>query len=268
MKKVFDFSVYFAFTKTAFLNKMVYRFDYLIGMLNTCIQLFIACLIWKTLYGNNEVIDGISFSMVVTTIIISQGLSNAYSINDQLVSAKVRDGSIAYTLLMPISFRAQIFAETLGEILFRIISNFLPALIIFSLAVDILPPKDLIAFLMFLCSITLGFMVLWMISSIVQYSSFWILSVWSLSTIKNALIRVLSGAVIPLWFMPETIVKWVDYTPFSAIYFIPIRIYLGDISIDESGAYFAQQILWIIIMYVISSIMWAKGKQQIVIQGG
>ena len=268
MTKVFNLSVYLAFTRTTFLNKMVYKFDYLMGILNTCIQLFIACLIWKTLYGENQVMDGISFSMVITTIMISQGLGNAYFINDQVVSAKVHDGSIAYTLLHPVSFRAQIFAETLGEILFRLLSNFLPTIIIFNLFIDILPPHNVVAFLLFIVSTLLGFMVLWMMSSIVQFTAFWFISVWSLSTIKNVFVTVLSGAVLPLWFMPESITKWIDLTPFSSIYFIPVRIYLGDIATTDVWGYFARQIVWIVFMFLISHVMWLKGKQRIIIQGG
>jgi len=268
MTKVFNLSVYLAFTKTTFLSKMVYKFDYFMGILNTCIQLFIACLIWKTLYGAQEIVDGISFSMVVTTIMISQGLSNAYTINDQMVSKRVHDGTIAYTLLLPISFRGQMFAETLGEILFRLLSNFLPTIIIFSFVIDILPPNSFTAFLLFIVSAVLGFLLLWMISSIVQFFAFWMVSVWSLSTIKNVFITVLSGAVLPLWFMPDSISKWIEYTPFSSIYFVPSRIYLGDIATTDVWGFFMKQALWIITMFLISHVMWLKGKKRIVIQGG
>ncbi|TCS37589.1 ABC transporter permease [Reinekea marinisedimentorum] len=268
MKKEFNFSVYLMYTKTIFLSKLVYKFDYVLGLLNTCIQLFIACLIWQTLYGGNASVEGISLPMVITTIVIGQGLSNAYFINDQAVSKLIKDGSISFTLLKPVSFRLQLLAEALGEITFRILSNFLPAVIIFSLATDVLPPAGVLPFLLFLISISLGFGVLWMLSSIVQFLSFWVMNVWSLSTIKNVLITVLSGAVIPIWFLPEKIASFVSYTPFGAIYFIPTRLYLGDIPPAEAGIYFTQQLLWIIAMLGISHLLWSMGKQRIVVQGG
>lgn len=268
MKKEFNLSVYMMYTKTVFLNKLAYRFDYLLGLLNTCIQLFIACLIWETLYGDLNVVDGISLPMVITTIVIGQGLSNSYHIDDQAVSNMIKDGSIVFTLLKPISFRVQLLAETLGEILFRIISNFLPAVVIFSLTTEVLTPASTLSFLLFLIGVLLGFGVLWTLSTVVQFLSFWIISMWSLSTIKDVMITVLSGAVIPIWFLPDAIASFLSYTPFSAIYFIPTRLYLGDIVPVEAGYYFMQQIMWIAIMGGVSHILWQIGKQRLVIQGG
>ncbi|MDC7218753.1 MAG: ABC-2 family transporter protein [Spirochaetales bacterium] len=261
-------TAYLSFIKKTFLNRMVYKVDYLIGILNTCIQLFISVTIWKALYGGRESVEGISYAMVVTSIVIGQGLTNAYRINDQAVSKRVKDGSLANCLLRPISFRGQLFAENLGEILFRIVSNFLPAVLIFALTIGLIPPASALNFVLFLLSISLGFLVLWTLSSIVQCSAFWIINVWSISTIKNVFVTVLSGSILPLWFMPESLVKLIRYTPFGSIYFTPVRIYLGQISLGEMGGYFGNQLFWILLLHGISALLWEKGKTNIVLQGG
>lgn len=261
-------SVYFAYIKIAFLNKCTYRVECLLGILSTCLQIFISCAIWKVLYGTNQNINDITYSMVVTNFVLSQGLSKAFSVNDFAIQQKINDGTICNEFLKPVDYIISILATNLGEILFNLIVFFLPTVLITSIFIGILPPSGLINSLLFLLSIILGFIILWLISSIVQMSSFWIINVWSISTIKNVIIGVLSGSLLPLWFMPESVLQIINYTPFDSIYFIPIEIYLGTISLYEIMGCYVRQVIWIIILYSLSRIMWEFGKKRLVVQGG
>lgn len=261
-------SVYLAYMKIAFLNKCAYRLECLLGILSTCLQIFISCAIWKVLYSTNQNINDITYSMVVTNFVLSQGLSKAFSVNDFAVQQKINDGTICNEFLKPVDYRISILATNLGEILFNLIACFLPTVLITAIFIGILPPVGITNLLLFLLSIILGFIILWLISSIVQLSSFWIINVWSVSTIKNVIIGVLSGSLLPLWFMPEPILQIIKYTPFDSIYFIPIEIYLGTVSIGEIIGCYVRQMIWIVILYSISKIMWKFGKRRLVIQGG
>lgn len=259
---------YLAFIRTTFLNKMVYRFEHILGVVNTTLQILITVTIWKALYSGGSTVDGITLPMVVTSIIIGQGLSNSYIFNDLAVSKRVKDGSIINVLLKPISFRVQLFAENVGNILFRLVVNFTPSLIISILFFGIIPPKSILSLILFVVSVILGFLVLWTLSSIVQHSAFWIMNTWSISTIKNVFVRVLSGAVLPLWFMPEGVLKVISFTPFDSIYFIPVKIYLGQISLNDVWFYYGKQIIWIVLLYLLSTLLWNKGQKRVVVQGG
>lgn len=261
-------SKYFAYIKIAFLNKSTYRVECLLNILSTCLQIFISCAIWKALYGDNSSINGIPYSMVVTNFILSQGLSRAFSLDDFAIQRKVNDGTICNEFLKPIDYRISILATNLGEILFNLSTAFLPSLLITSIFIGILPPSSFVNFLLFLISIILGFIILWMICSIVQLSSFWIINVWSVSTIKNVVIGVLSGSLLPLWFMPEPVLQFIKFTPFDSIYFTPIEIYIGTIPTDMVVTVYIRQIFWIFALYFISQTMWYFGKKRLVVQGG
>lgn len=259
---------YLEFAKKVFLNKMVYRFDYLIGILNTCLQIFIFWCIYKTLYKSATEINGVTFTMVTTNFILSLGLSNAFSMNDFFIQGKMNDGSIANELLKPVNFKLRMLAETLGTIFFQLLFNFLPACIIAVAVVGIKPPVNVIGFLLFIVSACFGFLVLWCINVIVQMSSFWFVNVWSISTIKNVFVNVMSGSMLPLWFMPEPVMKFIQFTPFDSIYFTPIRIYLGELEGSSILLFFTKQLLWIIILYLIGELLWRFGQKKLVVQGG
>lgn len=153
-------------------------------------------------------------------------------------------------------------------IAFNFISNFIPTLIITSLIYGILPPAGVVNFVLYLVSMLLGFCVLWSLSLIIQMTAFWIINVWSISTIKNVIVKILAGAMLPLYFMPEPLLKIIRFTPFDSIYHIPLQIYLGNAEPLQISMCIAKQIVWIAILYSISLFMWNCGKKKIVIQGG
>ncbi len=261
-------STYLGYFKIAFHNNTVYRVEYLLGILNTCLQIFISCTIWKVLYGGQPEVKGITYAAVATNLIIALGLSNAFSLNDFSIQQKIGDGSIAMELLKPIDLRISLLAGNLGEIIFKLLTNFIPSVIFAALFIGILPPAGVVAVIFFVISVVLGFAILWTISTIIQMTAFWIINVWSVSTIKNVIINILAGASLPLWFMPEYIKKFIQYTPFDSIYFVPVKIYMGKISDGDILFYYGKQIMWFVLLYTIGFLMWQRGKRRIVVQGG
>lgn len=120
----------------------------------------------------------------------------------------------------------------------------------------------------FFLSIILGFMVLWEISSIVQMLCFWIVNVWSISTIKDVFINVLAGTILPVWYLPEAIQNIIKYTPFAAIYITPLKIYLNQMGTKQQIEALLMQLIWIIILALFGNLLWHMGKKKLVVQGG
>lgn len=259
---------YIAFSKKSFMLKSAYRFDHFMGILNTIVRIFIFWGIYKALYGSNTAVDGITMSMVTTNFILSIGLEAVFYVNDFYLPDKIGNGSIATELLLPISFKGRMIADNLGTAAFKLVYHFVPALILSILIMGIEPPANIPSLVLFIVSGLLGYGVLWTISFVVQICSFWIINVWSIVTIKNVFVNVLSGSMIPLWFMPEWMSGIVEYSPFSSIYFTPVQIYLGQLSYEEIAYKCALQLVWFGIIYMIGNLLWAKGKKKLVVQGG
>lgn len=245
---------YLFFLKRALKNNTIYRFDYFLGCLNVCIQIFISCEIWKALYITNHVSGKVSLNVVLTSFIINLGLSNIYSIDDLTVQRKFCDGTIICELLKPINYRIYLLADTVGNILFKLLFNLIPCS-----AIMIIVYRNYFIFCInscslcvFFLSIILGFMVLWEISSIVQMLCFWIVNVWSISTIKDVFINVLAGTILPVWYLPEAIQNIIKYTPFAAIYITPLKIYLNQMGTKQQIEALLMQLIWIIILASLS----------------
>lgn len=251
-----------------FRSNMAYRFEYIMGILNTVLIFLVYWCIYKALYGGASEIDGITFSMVTTNFIISLGLTNAFSKNEMFLQDKIKQGTIANELLKPVNFKFRMLFEDLGDGFFKVIFNFLPAVIIAMLFTKIEPPAGAGNFILCLVSSVLGYVVLWYISFIVQTLAFWLFNVWGLITIKNVVVNIFSGALLPLWFMPEPVLNIIKFTPLDSIFFTPVQLYLGQLQGYEILMNFGRQILWIAVLYIIGELLWNKGIKRLVVQGG
>ena len=261
-------SPYLAFAKKSFLQKSAYRLDHWMGILNTLIRLVIYVEIYRALYGGRQTVDGITMSMVTTNFILSLGLESFFVVNDFYLANRIYNGSIATEMLLPVSFHGRMLADNLGVAAFKLIFHFVPAMLVAVLFIGIAAPADAGAFGLFVLSALFGYGVLWSLSFLFQMFSFWLINVWAIMTIKNVFINVLSGSMIPLWFMPELARKIIAFTPFESIYFTPVQIYLGNISGGEIVAGFIKQFVWIACLMSAGFILWNKGKKKLVVQGG
>ena len=259
---------YIEIMKKSFVNNMAFRANYFFGLLNTIILIFVNISIWKALYGGQTEMNGISFSMVVTNFVIGLSFSNALSVNDFMIAGKVHGGDISTDLLKPLNINAAMMFQTLGNNLFRLIAYFIPSLLISLIFFRILPPASASMLIFVFLTVILGFLILYNISYIISVLSFWFVNIWSFSTIKNVFINVLSGTMLPLWFMPNWVTNIIKYTPFDVIYFAPVKIYLGQMSMNDIIYVLVKQSAWIIILFVIGQILWSRGIKKLVIAGG
>lgn len=259
---------YTAYIRQSFLANSAFRFDTFLGILDNCLKVFIFWCIYRALYGANDSVDGISFQMVTTNFVLSIGLSTAYAMDENWLPYRIGNGSISNELLKPISVRGILLATDLGNICFRMLFQFLPALLFAIGVVGLQSPASLAALAAFVVSAMLGFLVLWNLNFVIQTFGFWIINVWSVNTIKNVIVNILSGTMLPLWFLPDWLSTVVKLTPFSAIYFIPVEIYLGTVTGAGILEMFLRQCVWIAVLYLIGEALFRCGIRKLVVQGG
>ena len=259
---------YLAFAKKSFLGLSAYRFNHFMGILNTILRIFIFWEIYRALYGGRTEVDGITITMIATNFVLSLGLDSVFYVNDFYLPDRIQNGSIATELLLPVSFHGRMLADNLGHALFQLLFHFVPAVTVSVLFIGIAAPASFPMLMLFLLSALLGYGVLWTISFVAQMFSFWLINIWSIMTIKHVFINVLSGSMIPLWFMPDWMKGVIRFTPFSSIYFTPLQIYLGQLSLSEILQGFLTQSFWIIFLFAIGMFLWKKGQKKLVVQGG
>lgn len=259
---------YLEVIKKSFLMNITFRIEYFAGIINILLMVFVNVAIWKAIYEEEEVVSGVQFSIVITYIIIGILLQNIFMMDENFIQNKVRSGLIAADFLKPISFRLYTFCYNIGNLLFKILLQFIPTLVVIILTFKLLPPFSTMMAVWFGLSLILGFLILYNLNCIIWFSSFWFYSIFSLVIIKDAIILILSGAVLPLWFMPQFLLNIAKLTPFSSIYYVPLSIYLGQIPEDEILLNFGIQLFWLVFLFGVSQFLWSKAVKKLVVQGG
>src|SRR6185436_4423303 len=99
-------------------------------------------------------------------------------------------------------------------------------------------------------------------------TGFWYLEVWHLDRFLGDLVRLLSGAWIPLWFFPVFLLQVSAFLPFRLIYFAPLSIYLEKQSLATAISWIGQQVFWIFLLIVLEQLIWKRAVRKLVVQGG
>lgn len=138
-------------------------------------------------------------------------------------------------LLKPLRFPRYIFAVVLGEVGFNLWAKVVPVVVLAFLVFRLNLPAGALEGVLFAISLVLAYLTLCFLNVIFWMLSFWIHHTWSMVTIKNALLLIMSGATIPLWFLPGALARVLEVLPFRHIYFTPLSIYLGQVSLAETA---------------------------------
>jgi ABC-2 type transport system permease protein len=260
--------VYTALMNRSFRSHAIYRLQYFIGLFNSILTIFIGAAIWDAIYGGRSIFEGITREEMITYSVLGMIMRSMLSMNEFVIDRKVQSGDIAADLLRPVRFLGYVFSVVLGEVLYNIWTKVLPVLILAFLVFDIVVPGQKLYILLFLVSLVLSYLVLYSLNLIIWLSAFWVHHTWSIVTIKNAFILLLSGATVPLWFMPKGLANLLEWLPFKDIYYTPLRIYLGKATLHEVWSLYIGQILWFTVLLTIGLFIWQKAQYKLVIQGG
>lgn len=252
----------------SFKNNLVYRAECIGEIVNLFAVFIVNISIWRAVYQNEGDLTGVPFRMVVTYVFLAQLIFNVFAMDDFFVEKKIKSGGIAFDMLRPFNFTLYLLFYNLGILLFRIVFLFCPMLLVGWLCFHLLEPFSTTYFLYFILSVSLGYFIMYCLNYIIWLCSFWIYRIFSLVTIKDTLLLILSGAVFPIWMFPDKIQEIIRFTPFEAILYIPITIYLGQTPVDEILTNLFKQVIWLVILFIFGQLLWKKAKKNFVVQGG
>ena len=92
--------------------------------------------------------------------------------------------------------------------------------------------------------------------------------IFGMNIIKGAVLNFLTGRLIPISFFPAVMQKVFEFLPFTGMTYVPVMIYLGKYSGEEVGWQLLKQAFWVVVLYLLGSLLWRKIEKRIVILGG
>lgn len=249
-------------------SSLVYRFGTVLSILNIFINLLIQIAIWKAVYLTG-VTDAVSMQLgdMIPYAICSSFVSLFVNTNViEKINNQIKTGAITIDLIKPISFGYLMFSESVGMILSNVVLQF-PVIAIF-----IFVYRDLFVNcyfgIFFFISVMASMVLYFLISYCVGLVGFWYLEMWHLRRLVDGIIKILSGAVIPLAFFPNMLSSILKWMPLRCLYDIPIHMMLDNNEYSTCIKNVLFQCIWIVFFYLLKEIIYKKGIKKIEVQGG
>jgi ABC-2 type transport system permease protein len=267
------FAAYRELGRIQFWTLLAYRADFVAGVGVLLLQIFLFRVVWTSVYADRPEIQGgggagsISLSVQIayaTLAALQFWLFNPWA--NQL-ARRVYDGKIAIDLSRPVGLIQQVVSGQVGVTL-ALLPFAIVALPFAVLVGGAAPPASLAALGGYALATVLAYVVNVLLTTLVGMMAFWTLEISGPSAIYRLVAQVLSGAIAPLWFMPDWLRLTAQALPFQATTYTPVAIYLGKLHGGALWTALATQLLWAGILWLLLRLVWSRALHRVVVQGG
>lgn len=254
-----------AYLATRLKSLLMYRFEILIWLIGPVLQMLLLATVWRAVYDGRSTVDGISLTVMTTYVTIATIHSLiAHDDMDDWVYERVNTGAVGADLLRPLPFMEQALWGSVAQLGIKLLAIVLvvPVGAVFA---GLAAPADLGAYLV---SAVLAWLVNLCMYLLLSSIVFWTLEVHGLNFMYFVINGFLSGALVPLWFMPGWLATTLSWLPFQAIVFTPTSIYVGQTTGTAAWQAIGVQLVWLVLLSAIAALVWRFAIRKTVVQGG
>jgi ABC-2 type transport system permease protein len=263
--------LFWSFARQAFHSSAIYRFEFWLRVINNFVWMFSAYWLWRVLYTQKAGAFGISLDQMVTYALVSSIISITLRPSGDvayLISEKVKTGEIVMDILKPLDFHMHTLARNVGETMFTLVFLGVPTALIAYFLLGMSLPAGLGNGILFVVSVGIGYGVMFSLSYLLGMLAVFTIDIDNIWWAYGAVTRFFSGSEVPLWLFPLFLSQVADLLPFRCAYAIPLSIYIGKFSPEETAAEVAFQIFWLAFLVIIGRLIWRLAHRRLTVQGG
>lgn len=261
-------AAYLALARVQFRTSLTYRANYLITIVGVLAQVYLLTTVWTAVYAGRGSIDGVTLGTAVvysTLAVVQYTLFFPYFFSQ--IPQRVRDGTVGMDLLRPVGFVAQNLAGQTGvtvALLPAVLLALPGAVVVGGLA----PPSGSWAGVGYVLSLAGAYVVTLLLSVLVGCIAFWTTELGGVLLVFRTVSQFFSGALVPLWVMPDWLRTAVMALPFQATTYTPTAIYVGALRGEEAVTALVQQGVWIVVLGLLCWWVWSRAVHRVVVAGG
>ncbi|WP_295084759.1 ABC-2 family transporter protein [Ruminococcus sp.] len=262
---------YLTLTRAGIIEALQFRLSFLVMVIGNLLYLIVVYFLWKAIYASagTDVVNGMSFTDTLIYLVLATALFNfmeMYTVWE--IGRNIQSGKIVLDLLKPMEYRKYLFWSYSGSFVTQFFLTFLPTFIAVAIVTHGAIPLgvNLIYFVLsVVMAVSINYSIDFLVGTICLYTE----SIWGINIMKQVIVLLLSGATIPIAFFPEPLKTIVHYLPFQSIYNAPLSLLLdGNPATETVLSTLGTQLIWCIIMMVISKLFWKFSLRQITVNGG
>ena len=257
--------------KMTFKGELQYRAKALSGVTTQFFWGFMFVYLYTAFMGG-KLIDGFSISQMISYVWIGQAFFVLrFQDLPKNCAKEIENGDVCYKFVRPIDLYNQWFAENWGhKLAATLLRSPLIVLIAMMLpsSIGLMLPVSFEAFILFIVSLLIGSMMMSAISMIAVALIFKTASPKGVVSLVQTISGLLGGLFIPLPLMPVPIQNVINFLPFRFVTDLPLRIYVGNVSVISGLMYIGIALIWIVALITIGQLMVKAISKKAIIQGG
>lgn len=263
-----NFGGWFEYGLMAARRVYIYRFNSIFSIFLTGVTIYLLTVVWTSAYAGRTEVGGIAIGQLLTYLTITNLQVRFLTPEiDEEIRERIREGQIAFDLNRPTAYPGMLMASAAGAMTGRL-PMLLIGLPVALVAGELGAPDSVASGFAYAASLVLAWIIAVELNLVIGLVSFWTLELTGFQAMYRLIGNFATGALIPLWFMPDLVRIIVQLLPFQAMAFLPVSIYVGEPATGHILSALGVQILWIALLVLGIRWIWHRAFSHAVIQGG
>lgn len=264
---------YVSFFRIRFTTGLQYRTAALAGVLTQFVWGFMEILMFQAFYKADLSAFPMTLPQLSSYVWLQQAFLAAFMLwfFDRDILTAVSQGNIAYELARPMGLYGMWFTKSAAVRLSRTVLRCMPILVIAAFLpkpYGLSAPPSVSAFLLFLLTAVLAVLTVVSYSMLIYIGTFYTTSPDGLRVIAVASSDFLTGGLIPLPFMPYTLRRVIELSPFGGMQNLPLRVFSGNIAGKELWIQLLVQVFWLLALVIFGKLWMRAAVRRVTVQGG
>lgn len=264
---------YWSFFKMRLMAQLQYRAAALAGMSTQFVWGVMEILLYHAFWIEHPERFPMGMEALSTYIWLQQAFLSLFAMWrwEYDILESVKTGSVSYELLRPTDIYSMWMARSVANRLAQGVLRMIPVIVVggllpspYGLRLNISP----VEFGLFLLSTVLMILVVCSYTLLVYALTFYLTDPNGIMVVSVAAADLLSGAIVPLPFLPEGFRRFAELTPFASMQNVPLRIFNGNITLAEIPGVMGLQVFWIVTLILAGYLLTRNGLRRTVILGG
>lgn len=249
---------YMAVAGTYMKTQLAWRADVIFNMIFTISRILFAYLLWGIIFRGREAIGGFTFHGMLSYYIVSSflsGLEMSEGISNE-IHDRIRNGTFSKYMVIPVNIQKYFMAMELGVVLFYLLFDLIAAVVwVFLFNIEFVFTSHPA---LFACAVLMTILGMIFMVQLNYYLGLLTLKYQGINTflmIKNNLISLITGSIIPLALFPEAVVNIMKALPFYYVVYLPSMLLTG-MNQEEAVSGLLVIAVWCVVMQVVIDTTW------------
>ena len=259
-KFIYEIKKYCEVAKINFKGCIIWRFDILANLLLTVTKITFAYILWKAVFGENDVIGGFTFYSMLTYYVTGAFLSGAdmsKKISTEICT-RVISGTFSKYIIIPVNIQIYFMAQNFGRLIFYLLLNMISLFTwIFILQISFSFTNNMYYLGTAAVMALLGLIFMTEFQFFIGILSFKFLEISMFRIIVDNIMVFITGAAIPLSLLPEAVTAVMRIFPFYYIIYLPSMLVIGRNGNEALSGLIIISV-WVLAFFIINNLLYKR----------